>query len=429
MSMQSRICEYCLPAVMLATMLTSSMYAGEPSAEVEPPKTVIAGPLTFTEHQVLHGYTYAYGINTADLDGDGDLDLTSADAEPNSNLYLLLNDGKGKFSYSFIEKYTMEENQPIRLERHDIGDIDRDGDLDVVIVDNLKWDIRWFANPGKENITKPWTLNRVAAEKEVPGSYDVALSDLDDDGDLDVAASSWRFGNRFDWFENIGSPGDGSKWLRHEIEADIGETRTIVIADFSRDGKPDLLGTSRTGHQVVWYANSGSPKTKPWTKTVIDKETMFPAHGHPVDMDKDGDLDVIMAFGIAGGADPAGTESHQIGWYENVGKPGLGTEWKKHDIVHHFPHGFEAVANDLDGDGDIDVVGTGWSAAGRIAWFENTGDPKGEWKMHMLKDPWTNAVTVIIADLDGDKRLDIAACAERTDNELRWWRNEGPTKK
>ncbi|MDA0832220.1 MAG: VCBS repeat-containing protein [Planctomycetota bacterium] len=403
--------------------------SGVPSPGEDAPKKVVAGPLTFTEHQVLHDYTYAYGIATADFDGDGDLDITSADAEPNSNLYLLLNDGKGTFTHSFIQKYNNEENQPIRLERHDIGDIDRDGDLDVVIVDNLKWDIRWYANPGNDHITELWTLNRVAEEKEVPGSYDVALTDIDDDGDLDVAASSWRFGNRFDWFENVGSPGNGSEWKRHEIDAEIGETRTIAVVDFNRDGKPDLLGTSRTGHHVMWYANPKNPKTDTWKKTAIDDNTLYPAHGHPVDIDKDGDLDVVMAFGIAGGASPEGVESHQIAWYENIGTPGRGTEWIKHDVVHHFPHGFEAVAGDLDDDGDIDIVGTGWSPDGRIAWFENSGDPTGEWAMHMLKTPWTNAVTVILADFDGDKRLDIAACAERTDNELRWWRNEGPTKK
>jgi hypothetical protein len=38
-------------------------------------------------------------------------------------------------------------------------------------------------------------------------------------------------------------------------------------------------------------------------------------------------------------------------------------------------------------------------------------------------------VTVIIADLDDDGRLDVAACAERGSNELRWWHNEGPSAK
>jgi len=399
--------------------------AGEPSAEPEPQKVVDAGPLRFTETRLLFNYTYSYAVVASDLDGDGDLDITSSDAEPNSQLYLLLNDGKGNFKHSFIQKYMMEEDQPVRLERHAHGDVNGDGRPDVVIVDNLKWDIRWFEHPGNDAITKPWKLHRVAEPKEVPGSYDVALSDLDGDGDLDVAASSWRFGNRFDWFENVGSPGNGLKWQRREIDGEIGETRTIVVADFSRDGKPDLLGTSRTGNTVMWYENSGKPKTDQWKKHIIDDKTGGPAHGHAVDLDGDGDLDVIMTYGIAFGTKP---ESHQVAWYENVGKPGLGTEWKKHKIVEKFPSGFEVVVGDLDGDKDLDLVATGWTASGQIVWIENTGDPKTGWKMHPLKQNWTNAVTVIVGDFNKDGRLDIAAAAERTDNEIRWWRNEGKIK-
>jgi hypothetical protein len=43
----------------------------------------------------------------------------------------------------------------------------------------------------------------------------------------------------------------------------------------------------------------------------------------------------------------------------------------------------------------------------------------------VIKSPWPNAVTLQLADLDGDGRLDIVATAERGANELRWWRNLG----
>ncbi|MGE0606349.1 MAG: FG-GAP-like repeat-containing protein [Pirellulales bacterium] len=411
-------------AQVLATLLLPD---GHPSALPEPARSIAAGPLQLTEQRLLGNYTYSYSCVAADVDGDGDLDLTSADAEPNSNLYLLRNDGQGNFQHSFVQKYAGQEDQPIRLERHAIGDINRDGLPDVVIVDNLKWDIRWFQNPGPEQISQPWKLHRVSAAKEVPGSYDVALADLDADGDLDVAASSWRFGNRFDWFENVGAPGNGGEWLRHEIAADVGETRAICVADFNRDGRPDLLGTARTTNQILWFENAGQPAENAWKKHAIDSQTVAPAHGHPADVDGDGDLDVLMAFGIAAPVGNDSPDSHQVAWYENVGQPGLGSEWKKHPIGG-LPQGFEAVAGDLDGDGDQDVVATGWGTAGRLVWFENSSDPRGDWKMHAIKTGWPNATTVIVADLNHDGRLDIAAVAERGANELRWWRNEGPSK-
>ena len=50
-----------------------------------------------------------------------------------------------------------------------------------------------------------------------------------------------------------------TEWTKHPIEIDVGETRTIRAGDFDGDGDPDLLGTSRTANQVIWYQN---PRTR-----------------------------------------------------------------------------------------------------------------------------------------------------------------------
>jgi hypothetical protein len=86
---------------------------------------------------------------------------------------------------------------------------------------------------------------------------------------------------------------------------------------------------------------------------------------------------------------------------------------------------FEAVAADLDGDGQMEVVATRWGKDGSIALFKHSGDPRGPWSKQVLKEGWTMADQVFVADVDGDGRLDIVAAAERGSNELRWWRNEG----
>ncbi|MFM7161750.1 MAG: FG-GAP repeat domain-containing protein [Planctomycetaceae bacterium] len=313
------------------------------------------------------------------------------------------------------------------MERHAVGDVNGDGRPDLVIVDNLKWDLRWFENPGPDRLTQAWPRHRVCEPGGLPGAYDVDLADVDGDGDLDIAASSWRFGQRFDWYENLGRPGRGTEWTRHEIAGDAQETRAVVFADFNRDGRPDLLGTSRTGNKVLWFANPRDPVADRWHPQLIDSETIAPAHAHAVDLDRDGDLDVLLAAGIAAAVGNDSPQSHRIAWYENLGQPGLGTQWQRRDIAAAFPQGFEAVAGDLDGDGDLDVAATGWSPQGRLAWFENPGNPRQPWNRHDLKTPWSNAVTLVLADIDGDQRPDILACAERGANELRLWRNLGPS--
>ena len=377
--------------------------------------------IRFTEHLIAGDYAYAYGIAAADFDNDGDLDLSSADYTPHNRLYLFENDGAGVF-----EKHVIQKDDPERLERHQVGDLDSDGDLDIVIVKNLRGHLLWFENSGSPDNGKLWKRHVITTH--LPGAYDVALADFDADGDLDVAASSWRLGNQFAWFENSGNPADG-EWRKHMIEADVPETRTMRVADFDGDGDPDLLGTIRMKPEVVWYENKRAGGSVTWARHVIDDRSRCPTHGNPVDMDGDGDLDVVMALGFMfdpASKDPARStrrEDSQIVWYENDA-PGSG-RWKRHVVQEKWDDAFEAVAADLDGDGDIDIAATTWRNPGRVAWFENTGDPRKNWLCHVLKEDWRSANQVIIADMNGDKRPDIIACAERGSVEVRWWRNEG----
>lgn len=408
-----------LPLIVAALLLTPVLLI---------PTTTQAGDkpsIQFAEHLIAGDYAYAYGIAAADFDGDGDLDLSSADYTPHNRLYLFKNDGKGRF-----QKHVIQKEDPQRLERHMVGDVDGDKDLDIVIVKNLKGHLLWFENDGSPWDGQLWQRHEITLN--IPGAYDVALADYDGDGDLDVAASSWVLGNQFAWFENDGTPTDGH-WTKHLIEANMAETRTIRAADFDGDGDMDLMGTARKANTTVWYENRTRDNKVEWVKHIVDDMSRNPAHGNPYDMDGDGDIDIVMALGFyykPGDNDPSASqtrEENQVVWYENDGSPKDGP-WKKHVVVTKFDDAFEAIAHDLDGDGDVDVAATTWRNPGRVAWFENGGNPSGEWKHHSLKENWRSANQVIIADLNGDGRPDIAACAERGSVEFRWWENLGHPK-
>jgi len=398
---------------MLRSLITIVLVAAY--SQVRAAETVDAGgSVQFTDHLIMAGYAYTYGIGMEDLDGDGDMDITSADATPHNKLYWFENDGQGNF-----QKHLIQENDPERLERHGIGDINGDGHPDVAIVKNLAGDLLWFANSGHPGDGQLWKRHVITPGK-LPGAYDVVLVDVDADGDLDVAASSWRLGNQFAWFENDGKPEQG-EWRKHLIDENVAETRTIRAADFDGDGDPDLLGTGRVANLVVWYENSGNPAATEWKKHVIDDKSPSPAHGQPVDMDRDGDTDVVMALGMV--CKEGLQDTNQVVWYENDGSPAEGP-WKKHIIHSSFHWGIEAVAADLDGDGDVDAVATSWRSPNGLAWFENHGDPRGSWTMHVLRKDWISANQVLVGDLNGDGRPDILA-ADEASGEVHWWRNRG----
>jgi hypothetical protein len=401
--MTNRLACLCIAGAALASL------ALLPSSETIPAPR-------FSEHLIADRYGYAFGLAAADLDGDGHLDLTSCDTT-NNVLYWYANDGKGRF-----RRHVIQKDEPGWFERHAIGDVNGDGHPDVVVVKNLHGHVVWFENSGTPRDGKPWKRHVIGSDCK--RAYDVALADLDGDGHLDVAVSTWT-GNHFAWYRNPGKANPGKEWQKHLIADNLAETRTIRAGDINGDGKIDLLGTARAGNLVVWFENPGKVG-QPWRRHVIDAASPCPTHGHLVDMDGDGDLDVVMALGMTALAGQAGT--HQVVWYENVGKPGNGTKWKKH-VIGQLDHAFEAVAGDINGDGKIDVVATAWGGKGQVVWFENPGDPKGRWIKHVVKDGWPHANQVILADLDGDKRLDIAATAERGANELRWWRNLGLRKR
>jgi hypothetical protein len=400
--------------------------------------------IRFSERLIKGGYSYSYGLDAADLDGDGDIDITSSDTR-NFKLYWFENAGQGRFLEHLIEDgdrlgifgdithdalaksvqgdatYNRWFTTP-RLERHMIGDVNADGKADVVIVENLHGDVYWYKNSGRPATDSVWQ-RFIITRHTIPGAYDVAVVDLDGDGDQDVAVSTWRLSNKFVWFENPGDPEGTDNWKMHVIEENIAEPRTIRAGDFNGDGRPDLLGTARLANLVLWYENPGDPRLQPWTRHVIDAKSADPGHGMPADLDGDGDLDVVMALGMDSSAKEVGTR--EIVWYENAGRAGQDGQWKKHVVGGDFDNAFEAIAVDLDGDGRLDIAATSYASPhGRAVWFQNPGDLSGMWTMHDVKINWPRANQIIAADLDGDGKSDLVAGTTGNVSEVRWWKNE-----
>ncbi|MDP6064806.1 MAG: VCBS repeat-containing protein [SAR202 cluster bacterium] len=365
--------------------------------------------IKFEERLIGDGYNYTIGVSAVDLTGTGSLDLVSTDTDV--GLYWYENDGKGNFV-----KHVVHERSNEWLERHAIADINGDGKPEIVTIDNINGSVLWFEFDGDPRDAASWSQHYICHE-DLPGAYDVAVSDYDGDGEMEIVASSWVKGNMFAYFDRQ----DG-EWVKSIVDEGVKETRMVRAVDMNGNGRPDFIGTASGSDLLAWYENPGDPYNHTWPRHIIDTPKR-PNKGQPVDMDGDGGLDLVMA--IRGDDSVKGvleTPGAQIVWYERMGPD----SWTKHVIADEFHQASEAVAADVDGDGQMEVVATAWGANGRVALFKHRGDPRGPWDMQILKSPWSKAAQPIIVDLDGDGLLDIVACAERGSNELRWWRNLGP---
>ena len=100
-------------------------------------------------------------------------------------------------------------------------------------------------------------------------------------------------------------------------------------------------------------------------------------------------------------------------------------KFSEHLIADGYAYPYGIGAGDLDGDDDLDIAATTWRTPGRVLWCENRDGAGTRWVTHILKQGWRSANQIVIGDLNGDSRPDLAAAAKRGTSELRWWRNEG----
>jgi hypothetical protein len=326
-----------------------------------------------------------------------------------------------------------------------VGDINNDGRNDIVVLADER--VIWLANPS-------WTATEIITSKEPARFHDVEISDLDRDGDVDVVlrnqslfgfdgdrlhiltqeSGEWRetmiaidHGEGLRVFDINGDEFDdivvNNVWLKNPVGAVATRPWTaidytsewewpnvqIAVNDINSDGSIDILLTPAEPagefYRISWFEGNSDDESI-WLEHVIDEELESVHHASGAgDFDGDGDIDIFTAE-MNQGDDP-----DEVKVYLNNGEHTI--SWSKVVLSELGSHNLQIA--DLDGDDDVEIFGTNWQFEDYdrdypVYLWDSASKASDGWIRYVIadNDPWRN-LFVYAADLNGDQFADIVA--------------------
>jgi hypothetical protein len=322
-----------------------------------------------------------------DADGDGDLDLLVV-KEFQRNV-LLLNDGAGRMTVAPAGTIpgTAYDSEDVA-----VADFDRDGDLDAVVAAEDDQNSEFYLNTGTGTFTD--------ASVRLPArgtAQSVAAADLDGDGDADLV-----FGNHGQNFVFINGGGHFSNQTHVRLPAVADLTQDVEVGDVDGDGDPDLVFGNVDGNRLLLNDGRGFFTEAPGRiplRTAIE-ETREADLG---DVDGDGDLDLYFAnVAFVAGADPQDRLliNDGRGFFSDATAARIGRE------TAHTP---DADFVDVDRDGDLDLVTASFrdTRAWRVSLNDGTGFFKEVTGSVLPSGLDGEGIDVEAADFNGDGLVDL----------------------
>ncbi|MCW5980392.1 MAG: VCBS repeat-containing protein [Bryobacteraceae bacterium] len=271
-------------------------------------------------------------MQTANMDGDGDPDIVAPDGE-RGEIAWFENPRPGGDPVTAPWKKHLVGHQGDWAHDVEVGDLDGDGRLDILT--RKKETFLWLQRPGGQ-------FAKVEIREALPDGEGSALADLNADGRLDIIQNGY-------WLENPGNP--GGEWRKRAIAEGWPRQIGVTAADLNGDGRLDvILGPAESHGRLVWYEAPADIQTGAWREHALDGDVEYLHTFQAADVDNNGSLDIVTA------------EMHQsarkrVSVYFQFVQSGGGV-WKKQVIAGTGSHNLRL--GDIDGDGDIDILGANW---------------------------------------------------------------------
>jgi len=285
-----------------------------------------------------------------------------------------------------------------------IKDVDNNGFNDIIAAGADGNEICVWLHSGDNPVT--WTKEIV--DENFIGAIYVYAEDVDGDSLIDLVGAGW-YAHLVAWWKNLGGS-NPIQWEKQIIDSSFLQAHEVFVLDLDKDNNMDVIGASAQGHIVAWWRNDGNIPVN-WTKQNIGTNFSGARSISAGDIDGDSNNDVVGAALL----------SNEISWWRNDG--GNPIVWTKFSVSNNFNGAHKVCLFDLDGDQDLDILGTAYMN-NQIAWWRNDGGDPIEWTKIVVTNNFYGAVIGYSHDFDEDGDVDVVGSAQGS-NQVAWWSNEG----
>lgn len=331
----------------------------------------------------------AYGGIASDLNRDGYVDLTIVN-ENTADLRVFLNRANGSVGFSDFMQPTFPVGN--RASPSEPSDFDRDGIVDICVANINDGTVSVLLGRGDGTFAPQQVIVVGVAPRGI------AVLDVDGDGDIDIVNTNFGSDN----MSLLVNDGTGVFPTRVDFESGGDGEWALAAGDMNDDGILDLVVGTRHNEpglqRIVVSLGNGDGTFTPASSNVSNGSVWMLVLG---DLDGDGAEDVAAVnsdedHGSILFGDGAGNLPH----------------------VESYPTDNFPLATDLgdmDGDGDLDWVTSSFGPSPPTHWFLFTNDGDGKFDLHEQFLAPRAASCALMLDLDSDGDLDLALIDERAD--------------